>query len=174
MKPDHTIDTQTVEPCSGNASAFTLVEVTLAIGFVAVAMLVIMALLPFGVTAGRNAADYTFVANIASDLMDYRRTWLYDSAAPYPNGATLATSRPGTYNMYFDPDGNDVTLSIPPTNSYFKATYVVQANTAANMTNNTSTASVTLTIAWPLINSTTTLAPNFNTRTFYTEFTRLP
>ena len=172
MKPNHIPNNEPAVRPPGHQGGFTLVEVTLAIGFVAIAMLVIIGLLPIGAQSGREAADYTIVANIASDLMDYRRTWPYDSAAPFPSSSSLISPRPGNYLMYFDQDGADVTTGL--SNSYFKATYRVQANSAANMTNNTGTASVTLTIAWPLISGTANLVTNANTRTFYSEFTRLP
>lgn len=111
-------------------NAFTLVEVTMAIGIGAFCWLAILALLPVGLSSHHTAVEQTAASNILSALVS-------DLAATRP-GATstiyhLPIPQPGatptTTSLYFDSSGQSITsaakarhrltlvLTPPPLNS---------------------------------------------------------
>jgi len=72
-----------------NFAAFSLVEVTVAIGVIAVALIAILGLVPIGMKSGREAVDATRTSLIAQDVVNRVR-------------ATM-TSNDSTSQYYFGP-----------------------------------------------------------------------
>jgi uncharacterized protein (TIGR02598 family) len=90
-----------------NSSAFSLVEVTLAIGIAAFCLITVFALVPVAVLANRNATSQTAATNVmASVIADMRAT----TASTSPQyGITFGTPK----TLYFDGAGQFTTsLSI--------------------------------------------------------------
>ena len=83
---------------TNRTAAFSMVEVTLALGIVAFALLAIFGLLPVGLTASRNAADDTRTSMVAQDAYNRVRASL-------------------NRGVYFDGTFARVPLSIPATSS---------------------------------------------------------
>src|SRR5438094_7676946 len=94
--------------------AFSLVEVTLALGVAAFCLLAVFGLMPIGVQTNRNTTSQTAAANImAAVVADLRATSkLYDPTKSYS---------PGDQVFYFDNCyvANFTTVGNPPTNSRF-------------------------------------------------------
>jgi uncharacterized protein (TIGR02598 family) len=93
-------------------SAFSLVEVTLAVGIVSVVIAVLLGLIPLGFQASREAADYSMASTIATDILS---TFQAEGAASFTN-ASLArfNAVPGaatTTIYYAGPSGGIGTYS---------------------------------------------------------------
>jgi type II secretory pathway pseudopilin PulG len=86
-----------------NASAFSLVEVTLALGIAAFCLIAIFGLMPVGVQTNRNATSQTAATNIiAAVVSDLRAT----SKPPVINTSVQYRIRFGTAKtLYFDSAG---------------------------------------------------------------------
>ncbi len=106
---------------SRSYSAFTLVEVVLALGVVAFCLLSVFGLLPIGVNSNHNSLEQTGAANLARGIVaDLRATpsasgtgsvtsYLFQIPIPSPT-ATLSMSTTGTTeSLYFREDGSVVT-----------------------------------------------------------------
>jgi uncharacterized protein (TIGR02598 family) len=112
---------------------FSLVEITLALGVAAVALLAVFALLPVGLETSRNAAEQTgatsVLAAIASDLRATPRTAassaLFDIAIP-SSGTTSAT------DVYFTEHGEP--SGSLASNSRYHGTVTFSPNTAGPKT----------------------------------------
>jgi len=80
-------------------SAFSLVEVTLALGVAAFCLIAVLGLMPAGVQTNRNATSQTAATNIiASVIADMRAT---TSATSPQYGITFGTAK----TLYFDGSG---------------------------------------------------------------------
>ena len=88
---------------SGAASAFSLIELTLALGIAAFCLLAVMGLIPIAVQTNRNATSQT-AANgiIASVIADMRAT---TSSTSPQYGITFGTAK----TLYFDGAGQFTT-----------------------------------------------------------------
>jgi uncharacterized protein (TIGR02598 family) len=105
----------------GVAAAFSLVEVTLALGIAAFCLIAVFGLMPVGVQTNRNATSQTRATNImAAVVADLRAT---------PNANTTSTQFVITFGtckrLYFDSEGQVVSsglcnpsTSVPPTSRY--------------------------------------------------------
>ena len=101
-----------------NERAFTLVEVTLAIGIVAFALLAVLGLVPVALQAAKDAADDTKTSLIAQDVGNRLRA--------IPNLQVPAVS--GT-TWYYDTDGRWINpTNQSPQTTYSRAFYRVQAS----------------------------------------------
>jgi uncharacterized protein (TIGR02598 family) len=84
-------------------SAFSLVELTLALGIAAFCLLAVFGLMPIGVQTNRNAASQTTATNIiASVIADMRAT---TSSTSPQYGITFGTAK----TLYFDGAGQFTT-----------------------------------------------------------------
>jgi uncharacterized protein (TIGR02598 family) len=92
-------------------SAFSLIELTLAIGIAAFCLLAVMGLIPIAVQTNRNATSQTAATNIvASVIADMRAT----TAATSPQyGITFGTAK----TLYFDSAGQ-FTISLGANSRY--------------------------------------------------------
>jgi len=87
-----------------STAAFSLVELTLAIGVAAFALIAVFGLMPVGVQTNRNATSQTAASNIiASVIADMRAT---TSATSPQYGITFGTAR----TLYFDGAGQFTTV----------------------------------------------------------------
>lgn len=113
------------------SDAFSLVELTLALGIAAFCLIAVFGLMPIAVQTNRNATSQTAATNImASVLSDLR-------AAPVPRPTPAATASSlygitipatGTSNttaqiLYFDAAGQFATSLSPPSPTPFRARY---------------------------------------------------
>ncbi len=70
-------------------SGFTLIEVTLAVAIVGVAMLAIIGLLSNAVDSSRQVSDDTLVANLADDMINWTRITPYTNVTYMPSPGTV-------------------------------------------------------------------------------------
>jgi uncharacterized protein (TIGR02598 family) len=125
-----------------STSAFSLVELTLAIGIAAFCLIAVFGLMPVGVQTNRNATSQTAATNILSTVLaDIRTTAnVTPSATPSPLYNIAMPARDGSnttpQTLYFDGTGQfttslgansryrlSVTFPANPDPSPFKATY---------------------------------------------------
>lgn len=84
--------------------AFSLIEVTLAIGIIGFALIAILGLVPIGQNAARDAADDTRGSLIEQDVFARVRASI-DSAATFTTPTTVFPSPPSGPNFYYTNDG---------------------------------------------------------------------
>ena len=119
--------------------AFSLVEVTLAMGIMSFALVGLMGLLPIGVSTFHNATDSSTGTQIAQRLLNEAQQTDFDqliAAAPTP-----LTFR------YFDDQGNEVTPANKTQAVYYTNLVVVSGTTLPGGTSNQNLATVSLQIA---------------------------
>jgi len=90
--------------------AFSLVEVTLALGIAAFCLIAVLGLLPIGVQTSRNATSQTAATNVMAAVISDLRATPTSKSNSVQFGITYGTS--GTQTRYFDATG---TASISPT-----------------------------------------------------------
>ena len=91
--------------CAG--AAFSLVEVTLALGIAAFCLIAVFGLMPVGVQTNRNATSRTAAANIMTAVVaDLRATPTTNSTS-----AQFGISFNGNKTLYFDGSGQFTTTS---------------------------------------------------------------
>jgi uncharacterized protein (TIGR02598 family) len=104
-------------------NAFSLVEVTLALGIAAFCLIAVFALVPVGVQTNRNATSQTAATNILSSVVSDIR------ASPPSNGASarygIPKNKSATKTLYFDGQGRATPQ--PGANSRYRL-YVQIAN----------------------------------------------
>jgi uncharacterized protein (TIGR02598 family) len=132
-------------------SGFSLVEVVLAMGIIAVAFIPLMGLLPMGLTTSRQAIDTTIEAQIIQQMT---------GQAQETNWSTL-TGLNASSMLYFDANGNTLPAS-SASSAIYKAGFSVP----------TSTSNTALPAGTALPGGTTT--PNLTTITIYILSTRTP
>ena len=132
------------------ATAFSLVEVTLALGIAAFCLIAVIGIIPVGVQTNRNAASQTAAANImAAVIADLRATPV---TKPTSGQFLISFAGSGTQTRYFDSSGTasisqttssryrlDITWSLAPTGlryAYLKVWWPAAA-TAANASGST-------------------------------------
>ena len=132
------------------AVAFSLVEVTLALGIAAFCLIAVFGLIPVGMQTNRNAASQTVATNIMAAVVSDLRATPTTKPASGQFAITFATS--GTQTRYFDAYGIqsasptadsryrlDITWNSAPTGllyAYLKVWWPATA-TAANATGST-------------------------------------
>jgi uncharacterized protein (TIGR02598 family) len=84
-------------------SAFSLVEVTLAIGIAAFCLIAVFGLMPVGVQTNRNATSQTAATNIITSVIADMRATTSSTSAQY--GITFGTAK----TLYFDGAGQFTT-----------------------------------------------------------------
>jgi uncharacterized protein (TIGR02598 family) len=87
-------------PLSGSA-AFSLVEVTLALGIAAFCLIAVFGLMPVGVQTNRNATSQTAATNIMAAVVSDLRATPNTNATSAQFGITFGTPR----TLYFDGSG---------------------------------------------------------------------
>jgi uncharacterized protein (TIGR02598 family) len=147
----------------GKFRAFSLVEVTLALGIIAFAVVAILGLIPAGTRSGADAIDATRTALIAKDVQTRAKASVSYSMFTNTNDTTLPS-------YFYDREGNFVGTNVTGTSIYrVDATIHGSWGTAAP-TNVDATVlrPVTAQLRWPLNTSTgTALGSNSNSFTFY-------
>src|SRR5438876_1341934 len=107
-------------------SAFSLVEVTLALGVAGFCFIAILGLLPVGVQTNQRAISQTAATGILSSVVaDLRAT---PSAAPSSTQYGIALSASSTTTLYFDSQGQFATA--PGANSRYRLTVTIPTNPA--------------------------------------------
>ena len=108
-------------------AAFTLVEVVLAIGIIAVAFVPLVALLPAGLGMSRNAIDTTIVSHIAQQLATEAQQTDFSVLVKSATSTDFKNSGAnGASPSYFDEQGNKTTT---PTGAIYEAGFVVAPKT---------------------------------------------
>jgi uncharacterized protein (TIGR02598 family) len=87
-----------------SASAFSLVELTLAIGIAAFCLIAVFGLMPVGVQTNRNATSQTAATNIIASVIADMRATQGTTSAQY--GIQFGTAK----TLYFDGAGQFTTL----------------------------------------------------------------
>ena len=159
-------------------TAFSLVEVTLALGIMAFSMVTLFGLLPLGINSNQSAVEQTTAAQIASALIaDVRQTPTSSSATPSPRfliTVPALTSDTLIHTLFLTQDGAvaDANASTaPPTSAqdksadpsqspYYRATMVFTPPSSGNRT----ATGVRLLVTWPALADSTggTLPVNFS------------
>ena len=145
--------------------AFSLVEVTLALGVIAFGLLAVVGLIPIALKASRDAVDLTRTSMIAQDVAARLPTLPYtDSQTPYLPPYTSATASK-TATWFYDAAGHWLTINqsaTPPyTNAYYRvdvvrnvpASYPVNTDSASRPLSDyysTRLLAATATVTWPL------------------------
>jgi len=149
-------------------TGFSLVEVTLSIGIIAVALVAIMALVPVGLNSGRDAIDATRSSLIGQDVQARVKGSI--TSATFL-GSSDVTLQP----WFYDRDGVLVDVTA---NGYSAAVYradaIIHSTWKAAPPNVDATVlrPVTVTLGWP-INPTTHFAVG-NSATSFTFYVRKP
>ena len=113
------------------AAAFSLVEVTLALGIAAFCLIAVFGLMPIGVQTNRNATFQTAAGNIISAVVTDLRTM------PKTSGTWSGTSvqfgiplQPSTtlYKLYFDGQGRFTTSLSADSRYQLNVTFPVKGN----------------------------------------------
>jgi uncharacterized protein (TIGR02598 family) len=132
-------------------SAFSLIELTLAIGIAAFCLLAVMGLIPIAVQTNRNATSQTAATNIvASVIADMRAT----TAATSPQyGITFGTAK----TLYFDSAGQ-FTISLGA-NSRYRARVTFP-------TSPTGLSYADIRVTWPAAVDPTTTTPSGSVEMF--------
>jgi uncharacterized protein (TIGR02598 family) len=117
--------------CNFTATAFSLVEVTLALGIAAICLIAVFGLMPVGVQTNRNATSQTAAGNIISAVVTDLRTM------PKTSGSWAGVSlqfgiplQPSTqlYRLYFDGQGRFTTSLSADSRYQVNVTFPVKGN----------------------------------------------
>lgn len=124
---------------------FALVEIAIAIGIMAFALVGILSLLSVGMKTGRESTDDTVIATMATAVISQLR-------ATNPSSATLASL--ATTNFYFDGNGGGWTSAAGSFGASNAASHyecrVEFTNTFTNTTASTNVRMARLTFTYPL------------------------
>jgi len=160
--------------------ALTLVEVTLASAIVGLALVVVIGLLPVGIDSSRQIADETIVANLASDMLHWRRVTPYDKSPYLPLGATNLTVHAPTAGAivtnYYDASGNttnnvDNTPNLYYTGPRYQVVYTITNH--PQFATSPDIARVIVEIKWPVTNAINLgVAANAQRRVYIGQFAR--
>jgi len=126
----------------GPRNAFSLVEVTLALGVAGFCLLVIIGILPTGVNINRTSFAQTSAANLSTSIAaDLEATASTSSVTP-----VYALSMSGTNTLYLTADGSTVSSAV---GAQYRATVTTAAptTTASGGTNAATVARILIT--WP-------------------------
>lgn len=168
MKPLHS------QPSTLHQSrAFSLVEVTLALGVAAFALVAIFGLLPVGLTSNQNSVEQTAAAGVASSLVaDLRATPSASTSSPRflipipatgTSTATLFLKEDGTISGAVNANAS------PALNPRYRATLYFFAPTTAGLRTATS---VRVLLTWPaMADPTAATAPSKFSGSFETMTT---
>jgi len=144
-------------------SGFSLVEVTLAIGIIAFALLAILGLVPVGMKSGGEAIDATHSALIGKEAQSRTQA----SVTPATFGSAADITLP---TWYYDHDGTFIGTTVTAT-SFYRADATIRASWGTNVPPNidaTVLRPVTLDLRWPVNTSNgNPLGSNAKSFTFY-------
>ena len=99
--------------------AFSLVELTLALGIAAFCLIAVFGLVPIGIQTNRNATSQTAATNImAAVVADLRATPTFNTTST-EFGITFGTNR----TLYFDGQGQAAISLSPPSPTPFQPRY---------------------------------------------------
>jgi len=148
-------------------SAFSLVEVTLALGVIAFALIAILGLIPVGLSSARDATEDTRVSLIAQDVAVRARALFGPASAASP-----AT------NWFFDSEGRFIDQSGGANygNAFFRAT-VTSGDLSAQPANVSGDVlrGVKVAVGWPVNPADGTIAPATNqARATFSLYLRRP
>jgi type II secretory pathway pseudopilin PulG len=150
------------------AAAFSLVEVTLALGIAAFCLVAVIGIIPVGVQTNRNATSQTAATNImAAVIADIRATpkTAARSAQFAINIPTDPTSPPdpppcsGTQTLYLNSEGQIVT-----TNARYRVVVTFVTNPTATST--TGATYARLKVSWPALADPCATTPSGSTEMF--------
>jgi type II secretory pathway pseudopilin PulG len=138
--------------------AFSLVEVTLALGIAAFCLIAVFGLMPVGVQTNRNATSQTAATTILSSVVsDMRTTAIGTPGSPHSSLYNIVIPFPGSIGTpqtrYFDGEGRcstDLAGSIRPDGSSWDPP--IQTRYQVNVTFSSSTTGVTyadIKVIWP-------------------------
>jgi uncharacterized protein (TIGR02598 family) len=135
-------------PLTGRRSGFSLVEIMIALGVIAIGLIAIVGLIPQGVQSARDAADNTLAATIVQDTFNQIRAQ-----------ALIAWPPSILSSYYYDAAGTNEFNSVGPLTFYR-----VQLTTAQPSPN---LLTVSAMVMWP-VNLSSTVNP-LNTNFFFTS-----
>jgi uncharacterized protein (TIGR02598 family) len=150
------------------SSAFTLIEVTLALGITAFCLVPLLGMLPIGMNMDHAAIEQTtanaIMSAVAADLRaaaptvpSGQATATEQFAIPIPANSTLATSSPTATSLYFTVEGEcaqpNAAFPDPTEGAHYLLTIQFCENAPpANETNETTSRAATfamLEVSWP-------------------------
>lgn len=148
-------------------SAFSLVEVTLAIGIVSFALLAILALVPVGMKSGSEAIDATHTSLIGQDAQNRVRSTVTNT--------TFASANDISSAWFYDRDGGFVGTAIT-FNAFYRADATIHKDWGVNASPSNVDATllrpVTVQVRWPV--NTSNGNPLGNNETSFTFYVRRP
>jgi uncharacterized protein (TIGR02598 family) len=125
---------------TSSRSAFSLVEVTLALAIMAIGLIAIIGMIPQGVQSSRDAADNTLAATIVHDTFNQLRQ---EAVTTWPP-PSLATSP----NLYYDVVATNATTS-QTVDSYYHVHLTSLPGTVAGLPAPNLLLVVTAVVSWP-------------------------
>jgi len=151
-------------------TAFSLIEVTLALGIAAFCLLTVFGLLPIGLTSSQNSAEETVVAGIATAISaDFHGVTVLSSTGAttsrfqfyLPQADRISYVNPSTQVLYFGGDGSpsgsvdeNASVANSPAPRY-RATIVIRADkTIDNITSQSAQDTlykIWILITWPAL-----------------------
>jgi uncharacterized protein (TIGR02598 family) len=139
--------------CDSNSRAFSLVEVTLALGIAAFCLFAVFGLMPVGMQTNRNAASQTAAANIISVIVADLRT----TPAAATTSPQFAIIFGADKTLYFDASGQASTSLTPDSRYQLNITWN-SAPTGLNY--------AVLRVTWPASVDPATTTPSGSVQTF--------
>ena len=147
--------------------AFSLVEVTLAIGIVSFALLAILALVPVGMKSGSEAIDATHTSLIGQDTQNKVKSTV--------TSTTFSGSTDISSTWFYDREGVFVGTDVA-SNSFYRADATIHKDWGANASPSNVDATllrpVTVKVRWPV--NTSNGNPLGNNETSFTFYVRRP
>jgi uncharacterized protein (TIGR02598 family) len=138
--------------CTSKNAAFSLIEVTLALGVAAFCLIAVFGLMPVGVQTNRNATSQTAATNIiAAVVVDLRATPIAN-----PTSSQFGIAFGNDVTLYFDNAGQAATLLGADSRYRLRVTW----NGSAGLRY------ADLKITWPAAVDPTTTTPSGSVETF--------
>lgn len=147
---------------------FSLVEVTLAIGVIAFALLAIFALIPVGMNSGRAAIDATRTSLIAEDVQNRVQSSVTDATFAAGGDLPLPT-------LYYDREGTFLVTGY--SDALYRVTTIVHGRWTVNIPPNVDAnhlRPVTVQIGWPVNTADGTVVGNNAARNTFSFYVRKP
>jgi len=141
-----------------NRRAFSLVEVTLALGIAAFCLIAVFGLMPVGVQTNRNATSQTAATSILSDVIADMRATPKTTSISTQYGIAFSTN--STTTLYFDGQGQFATSL--GANSRYRLTVTIPTNPAGP----NSATFADLKVTWPAAVDPTTTTPGGSSEMF--------
>jgi uncharacterized protein (TIGR02598 family) len=141
-----------------NRRAFSLVEVTLALGIAAFCLIAVFGLMPVGVQTNRNATSQTAATSILSDVIADMRATPKTTSISTQYGIAFSTN--STTTLYFDGQGQFATSL--GANSRYRLTVTIPTNPAGP----NSATFADLKVTWPAAVDPTTTTPGGSSKMF--------